>query len=103
LGEKEAKIELSQWIKKESGNCYYIDRNWKLIEHMLIFLHEVNPGIEYKMNVEHEKYKAFEREMELFGFGKAAKRENMEEINSQLFVDTLRGDYCWKSPEHIKV
>jgi len=104
LGEEEAKIELSQWIKKESGNCYYIGRPWKTIENMLNFLQEVNPGIDYKI----DEYTAgvFEREMELFGFGRAAKKEDKRERNSQLFVDNTNnnsGKFCWKKPEHIKV
>ena len=38
LGEKEAKIKLSQWIKKENETRYYIGRPFEMAEHLFQFL-----------------------------------------------------------------
>ena len=64
---------------------------------MLNFLQEVNPGIDYTIDEytagDLSPVRVFEREMVLFGFGTAAKKENGEEINSQLFVDNNYGKF----------
>jgi len=65
LGDKEGKIALSQWIKKETGNRYYIDtgRPWCWFEHVLRFLRQ--PRTYY---VKSDSRTAFKKELQFYGF-----------------------------------
>jgi len=72
LGDKEGKIALSQWIKKETGNHYYIatGRPWLWVEHMLNFLRKPRT---YYVKKDHQE--SVEEELEFFGFSKGTHYE----------------------------
>jgi hypothetical protein len=63
LGEKEAVFELSEWIKKEGENRYFIGRPLESVEKLLDFLREERRVFEIK-----EIKETFLYELNLFGF-----------------------------------
>jgi len=63
LGEKEAVFELSEWIKKEGENRYFIGRPLESFEKLLDFLREERRVFEIK-----EIKETFLYELNLFGF-----------------------------------
>jgi len=63
LGEKEAVFELSEWIKKEGENRYFIGRPLESVERLLDFLRKERRVFEIK-----EIKETFLYELNLFGF-----------------------------------
>ena len=68
LGDKAAKQFLSQWIKKESGNRYFIDRSVRIWELLIRFMKK-DQGDEYILeNETNVVVEGLMKELDFFGF-----------------------------------